>query len=707
MRLSDLRSSALVLLFVSVSLAACASIAGDFTTHPEDAGAGEDASVDASSDSPVEAQEGNPDSTAGDSASKTDTGATDGATHADASTDGGSDAATCNGTLCGSSCVDTQTNAQNCGTCGNDCAMLPHVASATGVTCSSGICSIPATSCEMGYAHCTSNPQDGCETSLSSSQSCGTCTTVCSGNTSLCQLSGSVDAGGTYGCVSSCSGSTPDLCGATCTNTQTDPQNCNMCGSACPVVTGGGNATCNAGVCGVSCQSGEHQCGTTTMCALDTDTSHCGASCVACSAPTGGSVSCTGGACQQSCPGSDSICSGACVDTTSNPAFCGNCTTACSAPKSACSSSVCSCPAGTPTFCSSNNTCVNTTNDPLNCGGCGHSCQGGACSSGVCQPTTIYTRGAFESLGGLYGITVTNGAPDQLLLVNCVSGGDPTLEITTGASPSHVFGGTSNASYCGRTIAGGELNVYYGTDNGSAGNGAVWYNSWFSSWGTPTRMDNGSIAGSILTIVEGTTGILDFDNAATTNNLCELPVGGSGSAPTCVTVTAAGGGAVHGMELDGNSVEILVACPTAGKIAKYDSGNLGTQSTWLASGVGSPWDIHVPGDTYIYWSDHTNGAMYRNTLSNTTPVNLTSSLPSGKIPTIEAPDGFFVDIGSNRIYFWNRNSGNIWWIASNGTSTAMNNVAANPSGIGAVAQDGTSIYWSVEGTNPSVMQLAK
>ncbi len=681
-----------------VALAGCSAVIGDFTTHPVDAGAADGSA----SDAPVGTADGpaTQDSAVGGDSSHVDSGPPPG--------DGAlNDSPSCSQTTCGNKCVDTQTDPENCGNCGNDCAMLPHVATSTGVTCSAGVCSIPPSACQSGFIHCSSSAQAGCETSLASPQSCGSCTTMCSGNTSLCELE-VLDGGAmTYGCVSSCSGTTPDLCSSTCTNTQTDPLNCSMCGSACPVVTGGGNATCSGGTCGVSCESGEHQCGTTTMCALDTDITHCGATCVACTAPTGGSVSCTGGACVQACPGSDSVCAGTCVDTTTNPSYCGSCSTTCSAPKSACSGSACVCPATTPTFCSSSNTCVNTNSDAANCGSCGHSCQGGACTGGVCQPTAIYTKGTFESVAGLYAATVTNSSPDQILFVNCVSGGDPTLEITTGATSSHVFGGSSNASYCGRAITGGELNVYYGTDNGSAGNGAVWYTTWLSAWGTPTRMDNGSITGNIVTVKEGATGILDFDTAATTNNLCELPVGGSGSAPTCTTVTAAGGGTVHGMDLDGNGVEILVACPTAGKIAKYSSGNVNSQSTWLASGVGNPWDIHVPGDTYIYWSDHTNGAMYRATLASPTPVNLTAALPNGKIPAIEVPDGFFVDTGADRIYFWNRNSGNIWWIASNGTSTAMNNVAANPSGIGAVTQDSTSLYWSVEGTTPSVMQLAK
>jgi hypothetical protein len=35
--------------------------------------------------------------------------------------------------------------------------------------------------------------------------------------------------------------------------------------------------------------------------------------------------------------------------------------------------------------------CGNIQSDPDNCGGCGHSCQGGACSAGVCQPLVLAT----------------------------------------------------------------------------------------------------------------------------------------------------------------------------------------------------------------------------------------------------------------------------------------------------------------------------
>jgi len=36
--------------------------------------------------------------------------------------------------------------------------------------------------------------------------------------------------------------------------------------------------------------------------------------------------------------------------------------------------------------------CVQTASDPLNCGSCGHSCQGGTCSGGVCQPLSLVSQ---------------------------------------------------------------------------------------------------------------------------------------------------------------------------------------------------------------------------------------------------------------------------------------------------------------------------
>jgi len=68
----------------------------------------------------------------------------------------------CEGALacCGEACVDLQTDAANCGGCGEACAGSPHAASG----CVAGLCALIA--CEAGFADCNQSWTDGCEHDL-------------------------------------------------------------------------------------------------------------------------------------------------------------------------------------------------------------------------------------------------------------------------------------------------------------------------------------------------------------------------------------------------------------------------------------------------------------------------------------------------------------------------------------------------------------
>jgi hypothetical protein len=93
---------------------------------------------------------------------------------------------------------------------------------------------------------------------------------------------------------------------------------------------------CNAmGNC--VCGSGTHVCG--SSCVSDTAVTSCGTSCTACPVPTGGSATCSGGACGQSCPSGTSLCGSACVALTTT-ANCGACGRACTVDQS-CSGGTC------------------------------------------------------------------------------------------------------------------------------------------------------------------------------------------------------------------------------------------------------------------------------------------------------------------------------------------------------------------------------
>ena len=66
--------------------------------------------------------------------------------------------------------------------------------------------------------------------------------------------SGPSTSSGTATCTSSCSGTTPDLCGSVCVDNQTDQDHC---GTSCAACT---NQTCVAGACSGSCAPGQISC---------------------------------------------------------------------------------------------------------------------------------------------------------------------------------------------------------------------------------------------------------------------------------------------------------------------------------------------------------------------------------------------------------------------------------------------------------------
>ncbi len=81
-------------------------------------------------------------------------------------------------TLCGTSCVDTQTSPNHCGPTCAACIVLNATA-----TCTIGVCGYDT--CNATYGDCDGNRTNGCETSLLSDRTCGTCTNDCTTQTAL------------------------------------------------------------------------------------------------------------------------------------------------------------------------------------------------------------------------------------------------------------------------------------------------------------------------------------------------------------------------------------------------------------------------------------------------------------------------------------------------------------------------------------------
>lgn len=78
---------------------------------------------------------------------------------------------------CGGVCTDIQTDAHNCGGCGNTCQFVNGAAQCVG-----GSCRLAA--CNAGWADCNNNPADGCETNIANdNNNCGACGHVCGAGT--------------------------------------------------------------------------------------------------------------------------------------------------------------------------------------------------------------------------------------------------------------------------------------------------------------------------------------------------------------------------------------------------------------------------------------------------------------------------------------------------------------------------------------------
>src|SRR5262249_27092249 len=74
---------------------------------------------------------------------------------------------------CGGACVATQSDPNNCGSCGTVCG----TAHATSSSCMQGTCAI---ACENGFGDCDGNTENGCESQVGSDdQNCGACGNTC------------------------------------------------------------------------------------------------------------------------------------------------------------------------------------------------------------------------------------------------------------------------------------------------------------------------------------------------------------------------------------------------------------------------------------------------------------------------------------------------------------------------------------------------
>ncbi|MEZ4407046.1 MAG: hypothetical protein R3A52_11285 [Polyangiales bacterium] len=301
---------------------------------------------------------------------------------------------------CGPTCANLQTDARNCGACGNACPSGPN----SEARCVDGRCAVACS--DATHADCDADGATGCEVELPRDPThCGACGVTCPGadNASAVCAEGACGVACADG-FGNCDGAPGNGCEVDLRDTVTA---CGACGNACAAAPNA-RAVCAAGRCAIACNEGYGDCDgdATNGCETDLTTAatHCGACGNACPMAGNGAPTCSAGRCAITCSQGFADCDGSAANgceanlgTTVD--HCGRCGNRCAVSNGtpACAAGACAvatCATGY-ADCDGDagNGCeTDTRTNAANCGACGNVCRfdgaGARCAAGVCERTS-------------------------------------------------------------------------------------------------------------------------------------------------------------------------------------------------------------------------------------------------------------------------------------------------------------------------------
>jgi hypothetical protein len=290
---------------------------------------------------------------------------------------------------CGTSCVDVATDPNHCGECDHVCPEASHAAAA----CAGEACGFV---CDPGAFDCDLIASNGCESEHRELVHCGACGRTCAlPNASESCASGSCE-------VVACERSFRDCDELPSNGCETDVNfstaHCGRCGAPCPPDPPRGHYRCSAGRCVLECDPGFGNCDSNAENGCEADLgapATCGGCSVRCEGATPLCVTDAGGArCVVACEAPTMRCGSSCVDVTSDPSHCGDCTNVCvDRPRATalCRMSECALGCGDGYLdcdTSMENGCETPITTNTDCGACRTPCApnhaAGTCATGVC-----------------------------------------------------------------------------------------------------------------------------------------------------------------------------------------------------------------------------------------------------------------------------------------------------------------------------------
>jgi hypothetical protein len=328
------------------------------------------------------------------------------------------------------------------------------------------------------------------------------------------------------------------------------------------------------------------------------------------------------------------------------------------------------------------------SSDPNNCGACGHSCQGGACTAGVCGPVTLaVTHG---SLGIALDSVYVYWADSTAGAINKVG-----KALTHSGTPSAVVSGTAAQGVQG--IATDTTYIYW--TNKAAGQVHRALPTGAALTTLATGQQNPDWIASNGSIVAWTN--------QTGNQVMALAFNSDGGvAPTQLNLVNENGTTPAGIAID--SVAVYYATKNVGgglaEFVPLDGGAVAELGTGTYIGIAQ--------DTNnVYWTGGAgNPIVYQ--ISKSGALGSEISIASGSLicPLAIASDGtnvYFLDQGTSGCAGSGSATGALYRVPVGNGGTLPAPLVSGLNDPQGLALDGATVYWVTGGTPGAVMKLAK